>query len=267
MTLNYLKAIAALAVLGGCGGSGSGQILAINSIDLTDVYEGNSRSVVRYSCHSTGCYVDGRNVTNDELLNLIANLGLQNIPELSPHFYSTRNGITLQRIQVRNPVPVQGFTIQQQDSIGSDLTYAAFSSGYGSAYGNGRSISGRNASAAGMRTGTRPPSGSWRGAYTGYHPTSGHLTGDVIVRVSSLNTVSVDFSNICDQDRYCAGGFGNVEFPSVRILPNGDFNQTRELDEIHGSFYGPEHQETAGVYVWETDADQLIPGAFGATRR
>ena len=70
------------------------------------------------------------------------------------------------------------------------------------------------------------------------------------------------------------GGFEGVEFDHSRLsFSNGNFSGTDAEDaELHGSFYGPNNEEVAGVYVWweNIEGDNYptvtVPGSFGAVR-
>lgn len=120
--------------------------------------------------------------------------------------------------------------------------------------------------AVGNAPGTNPDAGtfSWNGVMVGRNSDLGSaavsnvIQGDATVtaEVSQAGDMSVDvaFTNI--KDLNAGGSIADMTWTDLAVL-DGSFDG----GSIHGSFYGPQHQEVAGAY--ETD---YFLGAFGARR-
>lgn len=74
-------------------------------------------------------------------------------------------------------------------------------------------------------------------------------------------TVAAAFSNIRDLEQSMAHSTPSMRFDDVPVLPDGSYRKGEIGDRIHGGFFGPGHDETAGVFEKEG-----IVGAFGAKR-
>ena len=127
----------------------------------------------------------------------------------------------------------------------------------------------------GEASGSNPVSGSavWTGRMTGYHtdqpiamspppgspsndPQLWGITGDARIEVAfASGDLDVWFSDIIDRQNdnsYPAMYWAKLPIQNGRFSGNG----------LHGEFFGPEHQEAAGIFNRD-----FILGAFGTTRQ
>ena len=115
----------------------------------------------------------------------------------------------------------------------------------------------------------RPLSGSatWLGIMVGT-PTAGDDEGDRLVGTAALNYdmaaggLDAAFSGIRNIDRGRAHSVEAVIFSNLAIAPDGTFATGQSGTRIQGGFYGPGHEEAAGIFE-----QSHIVGAFGATRQ
>ena len=120
----------------------------------------------------------------------------------------------------------------------------------------------------GAPPGKQPMSASWSGLMVGA-PKDGAFHDNVLVGDAELTytysdtggTVAAAFSNIKDLERRMAHSTPSMRFDDVPVLPDGSYRKGKIGDRIHGGFFGPGHDETAGVFEKEG-----IVGAFGAKR-
>ena len=122
--------------------------------------------------------------------------------------------------------------------------------------------------AAGERTGS-PLTGSatWLGLMVGT-PIAGNDMGDRLVGTAALNYdmtvggLDVAFSGIKNITRGTAHTTETVIFSDLAIESDGAFKRGQAGARIHGNFYGPGHDEAAGIF----EHSQMI-GAFGAKQQ
>ena len=120
--------------------------------------------------------------------------------------------------------------------------------------------------ALGDSTGTNPNTGTfeWNGVMVGRNSdiassaVSNVIQGDadISAELSGVGDMSIDigFSNI--KDLNSGGSVADMSWADISVV-NGSFDGFR----IEGSFYGPQHEEVAGVF----ERDNYV-GAFGAGR-
>ena len=114
-----------------------------------------------------------------------------------------------------------------------------------------------------------PLSGSatWLGIMVGT-PVIGDDEGDRLVGTAALNYdlahggLDAAFSGIKNIDRGEAHSVEAVTFADLDVGPDGTFARGQSGARIQGGFYGPEHEEAAGIFE-----QSHIVGAFGATRQ
>ena len=138
----------------------------------------------------------------------------------------------------------------QQDSRGSDFIYA---------------------SARGDLAGTRPSgiTGTWRGLMAG-SPERGafrgnKLQGDATLTYTGGARSSLDaaFTNIRNLDQNNANhSTTEVRFDGIEVSLDGTYKAGGVGNQIQGGFYGPRHEEAAGIFE-----QAGIVGAFGAKRQ
>ncbi|MDE0523451.1 MAG: hypothetical protein OXH79_15985 [Boseongicola sp.] len=114
----------------------------------------------------------------------------------------------------------------------------------------------------------RPLGGSatWLGIMVGT-PVAGDDEGDRLVGTAALNYdlaaggLDAAFSGIKNIDRGRAHSVEAVIFSNLEVGPDGTFKRGQSGAHIQGGFYGPGHEEAAGIFE-----QSHIVGAFGATR-
>lgn len=151
----------------------------------------------------------------------------------------------------------------RMDSASFSLAQAA----WGSA--GDADVTGRFGIAGGDATGAPlgDMSASWSGLMVGA-PRDGALHDNVLVGDADLAyTYSADtggmidaaFSNIENAREGAAHSTRSVRFDDVPVAPDGSYRKGEIGDRIHGGFFGPNHEEAAGVFERSG-----IVGAFGA---
>ena len=159
----------------------------------------------------------------------------------------------------------------KQDGYYGVMEYAAFGTGF-YRYDDWENQDGdlldfyiRGTGFQGTRSGTRPTaSATWNGWMVGHQ--SGleigedpFVEGHARVRVSlSSNDVDIDFSNVTSIDR--ERSLDNFGYDDISLSPDGTFNGFDE-GSLEGAFFGPDHQEVAGMF--NRNGISVI-GSFGA---
>ena len=137
---------------------------------------------------------------------------------------------------------------------------------------DGLSIDIRYGGASGELTGTRPNgiTGTWRGLMLGT-PRRGAMRGNILQGDATLtytdgtsSTIDAAFTNIRDLSQGASHSTTSVRFDNIPVSADGTYRSlvSSTRDNIEGSFYGPQHAETAGIFVQNN-----IIGAFGAKRQ
>ena len=125
------------------------------------------------------------------------------------------------------------------------------------------------ASSVGDVSGSNPTSGSasWNGVMVGIdisdtETNANPLLGDATVTVDDFNNPDVDvvFTNIVDLETDVSRN--DISWQDIN-LTDGEFATSSDSSEISGQFYGDEHQEVGGAFVY---LDSEVIGAFGAKR-
>ena len=120
------------------------------------------------------------------------------------------------------------------------------------------------ADAYGTAATTNPPAtlgnAVWDGAMVGIAAQAGQeYRGDTTLTLDATNMdLDVTLSNIWSLDQQ--DQWANLNWTNVPI-DNGQFNASGVPNRLEGHFFGPAHEEAAGIF----EAGELI-GAFGATR-
>ena len=133
--------------------------------------------------------------------------------------------------------------------------------------------------AAGSNPTAEGGGGTWTGYMVGFYEDQPYpiehapdVRGDAVITISDFLNPAVDvtFTNI-GRSGYI--GFSLVEkditWASIP-LTDGSFKTVDDLGELEGRFYGPNHEEVGGTFIfenheYETHADKVY-GAFGASR-
>lgn len=111
-------------------------------------------------------------------------------------------------------------------------------------------------------------SGTWEGVMTGFLDTSPlpyyfspEISGDARITISDFINPSVDVT--------FSFSHSNVTWAGIP-LTDGFFETTDDLGEIEGRFYGPNHEEVGGTFIYEygrhVQGIDKVYGAFGASR-
>ncbi len=130
-------------------------------------------------------------------------------------------------------------------------------------------ITGRFGIAGGDATGTPlgNVSASWSGLMVGA-PKDGAFRDNVLVGDADLaytyssdtgGAIDAAFSNIENVRQGAAHSTPSVRFDDVPVAPDGSYRKGGIGNRIHGGFFGPNHEEAAGVFERSG-----IVGAFGA---
>ena len=114
---------------------------------------------------------------------------------------------------------------------------------------------------------SNPPSGSarWTGAMLGIDVggTSTHgnrVRGEASITVDDLHYLNVDIAFKEIVDLATNSRRGDMQWWGIPLF-EGAFEASTDDDRISGQFYGPEHEEVGGVFLWRE-----IVGSFGAKR-
>ena len=100
--------------------------------------------------------------------------------------------------------------------------------------------------------------GHQRGLAAGEDP---FVEGHASVRVSLYNNqVDIGFSNVRSMDR--ARSLANFGFDDIPLASDGTFDGFDE-GNVEGAFFGPSHQEVAGMFQKN---DNNVIGSFGAVK-
>ena len=127
--------------------------------------------------------------------------------------------------------------------------------------------------ADGQLSSSRPPgNATWQGLMVGTPVTGtsrGHrLRGDASLTYRLTSQVlDADFTNIRNLDRQAVHSVPSVVFTGVPVDEQGKFEDgprggSASQAWLHGAFYGPDHDEAAGVF-----RSSNIVGAFGAKQQ
>jgi len=126
----------------------------------------------------------------------------------------------------------------------------------------------RGATVFGDSTGTRPTTdATWRGVMVGT-PARGSwrdniLQGDATLTYRALvSQIDATFDNIVDLDREAPHSVRQIQFSNIPVGTNGTYQAGRFGDGIRGTFAGPNHEETGGVF----ESNDIV-GAYGAKRQ
>lgn len=180
---------------------------------------------------------------------------------------STREGVSL----TRNDITLAEGAVEGTEWYGSWMHHSTFAvqSQWQPVRIEGRNyrVSGRYGLAGGDLTGSLPTmSAIWRGVMVGT-PATGTSVGNVLQGDAELTytfgegrgMLDAEFTNIKDLDRLAAHSTDTVRFDDVTVGNDGTFNSGVTRNRIQGGFYGPDHDEAAGVFEQSN-----IVGAFGA---
>ena len=123
--------------------------------------------------------------------------------------------------------------------------------------------------AAGSASTTLPPwTASWSGTVLGYQ-TYSFIGEDPLVRGQARLSfrsedarINIAFSELETEDGRALDDFG---FEDVAARPDGTFERDRPVGSIRGSFFGPDHTESAGVFSYNGPYRSAMSGSFGAT--
>ena len=159
----------------------------------------------------------------------------------------------------------------QQDGYYGTMKHAAFGTGFQRFYdweesdGEQWNHYIRGTGFQGDLSGTRPAeSATWGGRMLGYQQglAAGEdpfVEGHASVRVSLYNNqVDIGFSNVRSMDR--ARSLANFGFDDISLASDGTFDGFDE-GNVEGAFFGPSHQEVAGMF--QNNVNKVI-GSFGA---
>ena len=153
-------------------------------------------------------------------------------------------------------------------SFGAWMEHGAFTFETDRSIGEGSGTIAAYALALGDLTG-RPLSGqaAWAGIMVGA-PVAGDDKGDRLVGTAELlydldaGGLAAVFSGIRNVDRGRAHSTEAVMFSNIAVSPDGTFATGQSGTRIQGGFYGPDHDEAAGIFE-----QSGILGAFGAKRQ
>ena len=116
-------------------------------------------------------------------------------------------------------------------------------------------------------SGTRPrETATWNGRIAGYQQgleagEDPFVEGDARVRASLFsNQIDIDFWNVRSIDRERT--LTNFGFEDIPVESDGTFDRLLQ-GEVEGAFFGPEHQEVAGMFHY---SDNDVTGSFGAVK-
>ena len=119
----------------------------------------------------------------------------------------------------------------------------------------------------GDRSGTRPAGGAtWDGRMIGYqggleHGEQPFVQGNARVNVSfQRDQVDIDFSRVTSTD--FKRSLSNFGFDNVPLMSDGAFDGF-DAGNVEGAFFGPAHQEVAGMFQKN---DNHVTGSFGAVK-
>ena len=127
------------------------------------------------------------------------------------------------------------------------------------------SVTIRGTAAGGELSRSRPSSSAtWTGIMTGTPATEdGILQGDAMLAYDmESRTLDASFTNIVNVSLNTAHSVSEAEFTNVPVDVEGTFRHGDLGNLVQGGFYGPDHEEVAGIF--EQDG---ILGAFGARRQ
>lgn len=183
---------------------------------------------------------------------------------------STREGVSL----TRNGITLAEGAVEGTEWYGSWMRHSTFAvqSQWQPVDIEGRNyrVSGRYGLAGGDLAGSLPTdmSATWRGVMVGTPATETSvgnvLQGDALLTYTfgeGRGMLDAEFTNIKDLDRLAAHSTDTVRFDDVTVGNDGTFNSGVTRNRIQGGFYGPDHDEAAGVFEQSN-----IVGAFGAKR-
>jgi len=89
------------------------------------------------------------------------------------------------------------------------------------------------------------------------------LQGDArLVYSMAGQDIDATFSNIVNLDRQASHSVTTVRFDGVPVGTDGTYGGGGVGNRIHGAFFGPNHEETGGVF----EASGIV-GAYGAKRQ
>lgn len=261
MIARLLAALTASIALTGCGGGGGGSTAGSgdlpNSLIASDIFVfspqfGDER--IQTNCRGDRCSVmlDGETETIT-VKDLIA------VPPARAALarLKTRGGLELSVWQATQDDPQFGRL--DAESYGGWLEFASFGTGYGIVRsGELRGTSLFVSAVAGTTPNTNPVSGSatWSGAMVGnvVGPDI-FVDGDATVAIDFRTALlGVDFDGIADIRS--GRSYPSMSWAGLRTSRGSFFGVG-----IRGQFYGPNHEEVAGVF----ERGQII-GAFGAKR-
>ncbi len=89
------------------------------------------------------------------------------------------------------------------------------------------------------------------------------VEGDATLEFSMANPggaqMDVSFTNITN--RTTKSAYNPIEWSNIQVRADGTFNKRNDMEKIHGSFYGPNHEEIGGTFNRDG-----VTGAYGAKR-
>lgn len=166
----------------------------------------------------------------------------------------------------KNGITVFGGTEEGFAAYGAWMRHSAFQASRLRETFEGIRVQARQAVAGGDLAGSRPgSSATWRGVMVGTQATGPNrgdfLLGDARLTYSFSGTLDAGFANIWNADRNRDHTVASVRFDDVEVGPDGTFRVGLTGNRIQGGFYGPGHEEIAGMFE-QSD----IVGSFGAMR-
>ena len=215
---------------------------------------------IQSACEATTC------ILREPNSGVSLTVRLQNLQLAS----STREGVSL----TRNNITLAEGAAEGTEWYGSWMGHSTFAvqSQWQPVGIEGRNyrVSGRYGLVGGDLTGSLPTdmSAIWRGVMVGT-PATETSVGNVLQGDARLTYTfgegrgmfDAEFTNIKDLDRLAAHSTEEVRFDDITVGNDGTFNSGVTRNRIQGGFYGPDHDEAAGVFEQSN-----IVGAFGAKR-
>ncbi len=224
-------------------------------------------STLETDCEGQTCTIREPRTGIDDSVSLsdILNADTSTIRNLrqAAHFNQTRNGVAVYNGDVT--FRLEDRTVDAT-AFGGWMVHSFFLAGWGNYSGpNFPSAEVGTGLSIGNPTGTYPAvettyNGVMLGVITGEGRTQGNgVAGDATLEFSMVNPgstlIDVAFTNITN--KATGDTLSDMTWDDITVRTDGTF----DAGNIHGLFYGPEHQEVGGTF---NKAD--IVGAFGAGR-